>query len=59
MLLKQRKKLFFFGFSALTGIAGYGCYLQGFKYKLSKKRWEKLDRYIDTYQPLPYQSLEM
>ena len=59
MSFKQRKGILIFGFTALTGVASYGCYLQGSKYFSSQKRWTKLNSYINNFNPVPYDSIDM
>jgi hypothetical protein len=59
MILKRQRKLFVAGFGVLTGIAGYGCWVQGNKYVSSKRRWERLDYYIDNYSPVDIKAIDM
>lgn len=59
MVMRQRKWVFVAGFGMATGVASYGCWLQGNKYFSSKERWRRLNHYIDNYTPVAIESLPL
>ena len=55
----RRKQLLSLTIGMLTGITSYGCWIQGKKYFLVKERWKRLDYFIDNFNPLDLNELEM
>ena len=55
---KIKKGIFLVSLSGLTTLSTCGCIWQFKKYKLSTKRWEKINYNLKNYLPTPLNNLD-